>query len=249
MCTTCGCHSEGGHHHDHHNDHDHSHDHHTHHHDNGDGQVTIDVQEAILGENDRYASFNRGFLRGRGVKTFNLVSSPGSGKTTLLEATIKDIADRRKVYVIEGDQQTDNDARRITSLGVKAIQINTQDGCHLDAHRVGHAIEDLDPESGSLLFVENVGNLVCPAMFDLGENERVVVISVTEGDDKPLKYPYMFAGSQILVINKIDLLPYVDSSVERIKANALSVNPNLRIFEVSATKGTGMDKWIEYLES
>lgn len=248
MCTICGC---GQHDHDHTREHGHSHDHHDHdhhhHHDNGDGQVTISVEEDILGENNRYAAFNRGFLRGRDVKAFNLVSSPGSGKTTLLESTIKAIGDRRKIAVVEGDQQTDNDARRISALGVDAVQINTRDGCHLDAHRVGHAIEDLNPSPGSLLFIENVGNLVCPAMFDLGENERVVVISVTEGDDKPLKYPYMFAGSQICIINKIDLLPYVDSSLDRIKANALSVNPNLRFFEVSSTKGTGLDQWVDYL--
>lgn len=249
MCTTCGCGNNEAHHHDHHHDHDHGHDHHHHHHhhDNGDGQVTISVEEDILGENNRHAAFNRGFLAGRNVKAFNLVSSPGSGKTTLLESTIKAVGERRKIFVIEGDQQTDNDARRIAELGIKAVQINTQDGCHLDAHRVGHAIEDLTPESGSLLFIENVGNLVCPAMFDLGENERVVVISVTEGDDKPLKYPYMFAGSQICIINKIDLLPYVDSSLERIKANALSVNPNLRFFEVSSTKGDGLGEWVDYL--
>lgn len=245
MCTTCGC--EGHTHHDHlHNQNDLHHSH-QHHHDNGDGQVTISVEEDILGENNRNAAFNRGFLAGRKVKAFNLVSSPGSGKTSLLEATIRAISDKRNIYVIEGDQQTDNDARRIQSLGVKAIQINTQDGCHLDAHRVGHAIEELDPDSESILFIENVGNLVCPAMFDLGENERVVVISVTEGDDKPLKYPYMFAGSHICLINKIDLLPYVDSSLERIKANALKVNPNLRFYEVSATKGDGLADWVKYL--
>lgn len=176
-----------------------------------------------------------------------MVSSPGSGKTTLLEATIKAIDNRRNIAVIEGDQQTDNDARRIGALGVDAVQINTANGCHLDAHMVGHAIEDLGIKENSLLFIENVGNLVCPAMFDLGETERAVVISVTEGDDKPLKYPYMFSGSSICIINKIDLLPYVDCELERIKANALKVNPNLRFFEISATTGEGMKPWIRYL--
>lgn len=231
MCTTCGCGS-------------HSH----HHHDNGDGQAAerVTLEADILGENNRHAAFLRGFFRGRDIKAYNIVSSPGSGKTTLLEALIGEIgADR--IAVIEGDQHTDNDARRINSRGVKAVQINTANGCHLDAHMVIHAVEELDPHAGSILFVENVGNLVCPALFDLGENERIVVISVTEGDDKPLKYPYMFAGSRVCVINKIDLLPYVDSSMERLRGNLMKVNPELRIFEVSATKGTGIEQLAEYL--
>lgn len=240
MCTTCGCDSasHAGHHHHHHH----------HHHDNGDGQTTerIALEADILGENNRHAAYLRGFFRGRDIRAYNLVSSPGSGKTTLLEALIGAIG-TEKVAVIEGDQHTDNDARRITSRGVKAVQINTANGCHLDAHMVIHAVEDLDPRPGTVLFVENVGNLVCPALFDLGENERIVVISVTEGDDKPLKYPYMFAGSQICVINKVDLLPYVDSSIERLRGNLLKVNPGLRIFEVSATKGTGIEELANYL--
>jgi len=234
MCTTCGC-GEPHHHHHHDDSHDHSH------------ETTIRVEADILGENDRHAAWNRGWLAGRGVSAINLVSSPGSGKTSLLEATIASIGERRPIAVIEGDQHTDNDARRITARGVKAEQINTQNGCHLDAHMVGHAIDHLQPATGSLLLIENVGNLVCPAMFDLGEKARVVVMSVTEGDDKPLKYPYMFAGSQVCVINKIDLLPYVDSDIERIKSNALAVNPDLKFFEVSATKGTSIDSWTEWL--
>lgn len=244
MCTTCGCST----HHHAHSDEDTHLQHH--HHDNGDGHAveeTVRLEADILGENNEYAMFNRGFLAARHVKAFNMVSSPGSGKTTLLEATIKAIDNRRNIAVIEGDQQTDNDARRIGALGVDAVQINTANGCHLDAHMVGHAIEDLGIKENSLLFIENVGNLVCPAMFDLGETERVVVISVTEGDDKPLKYPYMFLGSSICIINKIDLLPYVDCELERIKANALKVNPNLRFFEISATTGEGMKPWIRYL--
>ncbi len=165
----------------------------------------------------------------------------------MLEATVRAIAGRRPVAVIEGDQHTDNDARRITAQGVPAVQINTANGCHLDAHMVCHAIEDLNPEQGSILFIENVGNLVCPAMFDLGEKRRVVVISVTEGDDKPLKYPYMFSGSQICIINKVDLLPYVDCDIERLKANALKVSPGLVFFETSATKSIGIDQWVDYL--
>ncbi len=238
MCTTCGC-GEPHHHHHHDDSHDHNHDH--------SHETTLRVEADILGENDRHAAWNRGWLAGRGVSAINLVSSPGSGKTSLLEATIASIGERRPIAVIEGDQHTDNDARRITARGVKAEQINTQNGCHLDAHMVGHAIDHLQPATGSLLLIENVGNLVCPAMFDLGEKARVVVMSVTEGDDKPLKYPYMFAGSQVCVINKIDLLPYVDSDIERIKSNALAVNPDLKFFEVSATKGTGIDSWTEWL--
>lgn len=238
MCTTCGC-GEPHHHHHHDDSHDHNHDH--------SHETTLRVEADILGENDRHAAWNRGWLAGRGVSAINLVSSPGSGKTSLLEATIAAIGERRPIAVIEGDQHTDNDARRITARGVKAEQINTQNGCHLDAHMVGHAIDHLQPATGSLLLIENVGNLVCPAMFNLGEKARVVVMSVTEGDDKPLKYPYMFAGSQVCVINKIDLLPYVDSDIERIKSNALAVNPDLKFFEVSATKGTGIDSWTEWL--
>lgn len=234
MCTTCGCDTP----------------HHHHHHDNGDGHIdeqTVRLEADILGENNRNAAYNRGFLRARNIRCLNIVSSPGSGKTSLLEATLRGIDGSCPVAVIEGDQHTDNDARRVQASGARAVQINTRNGCHLDAHMVAHAIEDLDPEPDSILFIENVGNLVCPAMFDLGESERVVVISVTEGDDKPLKYPYMFAGSNVCVINKIDLLPYVDSNIERLKANALKVNPNLRFFAVSATKGIGMTEWIDWV--
>ncbi|MDE6826531.1 MAG: hydrogenase nickel incorporation protein HypB [Paramuribaculum sp.] len=238
MCTTCGC---GEHHH-----HDHEHESHRHH--SHGNETTVRVETDILDSNNRFAAENRKLFYQNDIKAFNLVSSPGSGKTTLLEATCKALLARGvKVSVIEGDQQTDNDARRIERAGARVVQINTAAGCHLDAHGVGHAVEKLQPERDSLLMIENVGNLVCPAMFDLGEKARVVVISVTEGDDKPLKYPYMFAGSQICVINKTDLLPYVDSDPERIKANARSVNKDLRFFEVSATKGDGMDEWIEFL--
>lgn len=177
-----------------------------------------------------------------------MVSSPGSGKTTLLESTIKRLGGRdfHKIAVIEGDQHTDNDAGRIRNLGIPAIQINTHNGCHLDARMVSSAFDELAVKD-TLLFIENVGNLVCPAMFDLGENLRVVLLSVTEGDDKPLKYPYMFAGADICIINKIDLLPYVDSDVARLKDNALKINPQLCFFEISATRGMGMDEWCEYL--
>lgn len=237
MCTTCGCGMP---------DHDHRHDH-GHHHHHHDDELTVRLEADIMAVNNAHADANERYLAERHITAYNLVSSPGSGKTALLEALIGRMAPVRPVCVIEGDQHTDNDARRITARGVAATQINTANGCHLDAHMVGHALERLDPPEGSVLFIENVGNLVCPAMFRLGEAARIVVISVTEGDDKPLKYPYMFAGSQICVINKIDLLPYVDSSLERIRANALSVSPGLRFFEVSATRGTGIDALADYL--
>ncbi len=235
MCTTCGCES-------HHS--------HTHGHSASGHTEEVRLEADILGVNNSHAAFNRGFLAGRGVKAFNLVSSPGSGKTSLLEATLRILKERGVAAgVIEGDQETANDANRIKALSIPAVQINTRNGCHLDAHMVGHALEELDPAAGSLVFIENVGNLVCPAMFDLGESARVVVISVTEGDDKPLKYPYMFESAQVCVINKIDLLPYVDSSLERLKQNVLSVNPSMRFFEVSATKGEGMEQWADWLTS
>lgn len=241
MCTTCGC---SDHTHDHHHGHDHHEHHHEHHHD-----VEVTLETDILAENNRLATINRETFQAHGIHAFNFVSSPGSGKTSLLEATIRELSGRVPVAVIEGDQQTDNDAARIKAQGVPAVQINTANGCHLDAHMVMHALENLELSDRSLLFIENVGNLVCPAMFDLGEESRVVVISVTEGDDKPLKYPYMFAGSQVCVINKIDLLPYVDCGLSTLKANALRVSPGLRFFEVSATKGTGIGRWVDWLSS
>ena len=234
MCTTCGC-GQPAHEHEH-----------THTHDTDERHVKMEAD--LLAVNNRHAMYNRGYFRGREIKAYNLVSSPGSGKTSLLEVLLRQLTDRDiKCSVIEGDQETENDAQRIGALGVDVVQINTRNGCHLDAHMVGHAVEKLAPRPGSLLFIENVGNLVCPAMFDLGETARIVVISVTEGDDKPLKYPYMFEGSDICVINKIDLLPYVDSEVERIKANALSVNPKLKFFETSAINGTGIHQLASWL--
>ncbi len=175
------------------------------------------------------------------------MSSPGSGKTTLLERTIGDLGSAREVSVIEGDQETTLDADRIRATGCRVVQINTGAGCHLDADMLARGLHQLAPAAGSLLFVENVGNLVCPALFDLGEQARVVVISVTEGDDKPLKYPHMFAAADVAVVNKTDLLDYVDFDVDRCAANARLVNPQLQIFPVSATKGDGLDAWYEWL--
>lgn len=239
MCTTCGCgHQEMSHEEMHRLGIAHGHG----------KTVDIAVEQDILSENNRIAGQNRNIWNTTGCWAINLVSSPGSGKTTLLESTIKQLGKRdfHKIAVIEGDQHTDNDAGRIRNLGIPAIQINTHNGCHLDARMVSSAFDELAVKD-TLLFIENVGNLVCPAMFDLGENLRVVLLSVTEGDDKPLKYPYMFTGAGICIINKIDLLPYVDSDVARLKDNALKINPQLSFFEISATRGMGMDEWCEYL--
>ncbi len=221
------------HHHDHSHEHSHSH--------------TIDVEKNILQFNDMQASRNRGYFEAKNIFTINLVSSPGSGKTTFLERTLTDLKSKIDFFVIEGDQQTLNDANRIDAVQIPVIQINTGTGCHLESDMIYDAVKKLEVKDNSVLIIENVGNLVCPAMFDLGENQRVVIISVTEGDDKPLKYPDMFAGSQICIINKIDLLPYVNFNVEKAKEYAKKVNPNLLFFEVSATKGDGMDIWYEWL--
>lgn len=237
MCVTCGCGTDN--HHDHDHSHGHSHD--------GEKKV-IDLEQDILHENNLLAQRNRGYFEGRNIFAINMVSSPGSGKTSLLEKTLTDLKNELKFAVIEGDQQTNNDADRIHATGTKVTQINTGKGCHLDAHMVLHALQGMKPPADSILFIENVGNLVCPAMFDLGENERVVVISVTEGEDKPIKYPDMFHTSGICVINKIDLLPYVPFDLEKCKEYALKVNPNLKFFEVSCTSGEGLTEWYNWLK-
>lgn len=206
-------------------------------------QLEIDV----LSANDKKAAENRDYFKSHGILALNLVSSPGSGKTTLLCNTISQIKDKFRLAVIEGDQQTLNDAERIRATGCRAIQINTGEGCHLDAFMVEEALAKIKPEDGSLLFIENVGNLVCPAAFDLGEECKVVVLSVTEGEDKPIKYPDMFAASRLMLINKVDLLPYLDFDMEKCKEYARRVNPDIEIIEVSATKGTGMREWEEWL--
>lgn len=201
----------------------------------------------ILTENNRLAERNRGYFEGKQVFSLNLVSSPGSGKTTILEKTIRALIPSRKIFVIEGDQQTARDAERIEKSGAPAIQINTGSGCHLDAKMIHLALRKMEVENNSILFIENVGNLVCPAMFDLGEQKRVVVISVTEGDDKPLKYPYMFQSSNLCIINKTDLLPYVDFSVETAIGYARQLNPDLEFILMSAKTGEGMDVWYDWL--
>jgi hydrogenase nickel incorporation protein HypB len=229
-------------------EHEHGHAHsHGHHHDHDHAHKVIEVEEDILHQNDLTAARNRGFFEAKGIFALNLVSSPGSGKTAILERTLKDLKERMSFYVIEGDQKTQNDARRIAALDIPVVQINTGKGCHLESEAVLEAVRKLEIEDYGILMIENVGNLVCPSMFDLGESKRVVIISTTEGDDKPLKYPDMFLTSDICIINKVDLLPYLDTDIEMIKENALKVNPNLVFFEVSATKGDGMNNWYKWL--
>jgi hydrogenase nickel incorporation protein HypB len=193
------------------------------------------------------AELNRGLLAGRGVLALNLVSSPGAGKTTLLERTVRDLGSELPLSVIEGDQDTDCDTRRIQAAGGRAVQINTGTGCHLDAAMVARGLERLDPPADSVVFIENVGNLVCPALYDLGERAKVVVCSVPEGDDKPLKYPHMFRAGQVLLLNKIDLLPYVPFDLGRFVDNARRVNPGLRVLPVSALRGDGLAEWYDWV--
>jgi len=255
MCTTCGCSTADHHAHDHNHDGDHGHTHshedkHSHEHGAESGRrTTVAIEADILGKNNRLAGFNRALFREKGIFVLNLVSSPGSGKTTLLERTLRDLSDTLRFAVIEGDQQTDNDARRIAATGVPVRQINTGAGCHLDAHMIMHATEDFDLDNLDLLLIENVGNLVCPAAFDLGENHKVVVLSVTEGEDKPLKYPQMFHNSTVMLLNKTDLLPHTDFDMEKCTEYARRVNPGIIIFEVSATSGDGMEAWYQWLRS
>lgn len=260
----------GGDHSHHHHDHDHHHhkhdtesthvsglDHSDHHH-YGQGPARahvpgltqakmVQIETDILSKNDQYADANRHFLGHRDILALNFVSSPGSGKTTLLSRTITDLQGDVPVCVVEGDQQTSNDADRIRASGARALQVNTGKGCHLDAHMVGHAMEALAPDDQSLMFIENVGNLVCPAAFDLGEHHKVVILSVTEGEDKPLKYPDIFAAADLMVLNKVDLLPYLSFDVEACIANARRVNPDIQVLQVSATSGEGMPDFYSWI--
>jgi hydrogenase nickel incorporation protein HypB len=248
MCATCGCGEDtatitlAGHTHEHGGPHEHEHPH-SH---NAERQ-TIALDQRVLAKNDHIAEHNRQWLADRDIAAFNLTSSPGAGKTTLLERTIAELDGRTPVAVIEGDQQTLLDAERIRATGCRAVQVNTGAGCHLDADMVRRALDALDPEPGTLLFIENVGNLVCPALFDLGEHAMVVVVSVTEGADKPLKYPHMFAAATLVLINKVDLLPYVDFDLDVFAANARSVNPAVQILPISATTGAGVESWLLWI--
>jgi len=264
MCGTCGCgsdtngptilkpgeekhpHSHSEHHHHHHNGHSHSHEHDNHHEHQ---HKVLEIEKDILQNNQVLAARNRGYFEAKNIFTLNLVSSPGSGKTSILERTLSDLKEEIPFYVIEGDQQTLNDADRIDALNIPVVQINTGKGCHLESDMVYNAVKKLEIENDSILMIENVGNLVCPSMFDLGEGKRVVIISTTEGEDKPIKYPDMFHSSDICIINKIDLLPYVNIDIEKLKDYALKVNPNLHFFEVSATNGDGMSDWYKWLKS
>ena len=208
----------------------------------------VQIEQDILAKNDGYAAANRARLAAAGVLALNLVSSPGSGKTALLTATLERMRGRCALGVIEGDQRTANDAERVRATGAPAVQINTGKGCHLDAHMVGHAMDALPLARGGVLFIENVGNLVCPAGFDLGEAHKVVVLSVTEGEDKPLKYPDMFAAADLMLLNKIDLLPYLEFDVEACLSYARRVNPAIGVLQLSALRGQGMDDWLSWIE-
>ncbi len=256
MCTTCGCGQgettiEGN---THAHDHGHTHPYHDFsrplqaaHAPGVSAARIVRIEQDILSRNNAFAEDNRRLFAARGILALNLVSSPGSGKTTLLTRSISDLAGEMPMGVIEGDQQTVLDAERIRATGVNAIQINTGKGCHLDAHMVGHAMEGLQIEENSLLFIENVGNLVCPASFDLGEAHKVVILSVTEGEDKPLKYPDMFHAADIMLLNKIDLLPHLDFDVDRCIAYARRINPGIRVMQLSATSGEGLQAWYDWL--
>jgi hydrogenase nickel incorporation protein HypB len=258
MCTTCGCSgtSEASviqpapshdHSHDHHHDHDHhhSHDHHhDHHHDHG---AVVTLEQQILAKNNLLAERNRGWFAGRGILALNLMSSPGAGKTTLLERTIRELGSALAISVVEGDQATETDAARIRAAGCNAVQINTGTGCHLDAEMLRRGLGALKPPPGSVVMIENVGNLVCPALFDLGERAKVVMLSVTEGDDKPLKYPHMFRAAEIMIITKADLLPHVDFNIERCLGYVRAVNRSIRTFVLSATTGEGMGAWYDWV--
>jgi hydrogenase nickel incorporation protein HypB len=277
MCTVCGCsdtqqvtytmagsdphsHDHGGHVHLHGHDHSHPHSHdrdHPHSHDYGEAPAaamhagmhgrTIALEQDILAKNQILAERNRGWFEGREVLALNLMSSPGSGKTTVLERTIRALIGDVRLYVVEGDQATTNDAERIRATGCEVIQVNTGTGCHLEADMLARGVQQLNPRPGSLVLIENVGNLVCPALFDLGERAKVVMLSVTEGDDKPAKYPHMFRACRLMLINKIDLLPYVRFDVDRCIAFAREVNPDIEVFQVSAETGQGMQAWYQWL--
>ena len=207
----------------------------------------ISLEENILGENDRIAAQNREYLRDLGILSFNLMSSPGSGKTTLLVETLKHLKDEFGCAVIEGDQQTSNDAVRIAQTGVPVVQINTRQSCHLDAFHVRRALDELPLEQVELLFIENVGNLICPAGFDLGETEKITIMSITEGEDKPVKYPLPFLIAHLLILTKMDLLPYLRFDIELCRDYVRRVNPGLRVIETSAYSQHGLEEWFEYL--
>ncbi|MBK1990256.1 hydrogenase nickel incorporation protein HypB [Sphaerospermopsis aphanizomenoides BCCUSP55] len=261
MCVTCGCsddnettitNMENEHHHTHTLP-DGTVITHSHHHEEPANihakvhNTTISLEQEILGKNNLLAAQNRGWFKGRNILALNLMSSPGAGKTTLLTRTINDLKDKLTISVIEGDQETTNDAEKIKATGCKVVQINTGTGCHLDASMIERGLQELNPPLNSVVMIENVGNLVCPALFDLGEQAKVVILSVTEGEDKPIKYPHIFRASEIMILTKIDLLPYLQFDVQRCIEYAKQVNPQIQIFQVSATTGAGLDEWYGFL--
>ncbi len=213
------------------------------------GVNVLDVESRILAKNDASAAKNRAWFAGREILALNLVSSPGAGKTTLLERTVRDLAGVAPLYVIEGDQATANDGERVRKAGAAVVQINTGTGCHLDAEMVTRALSTLKPPAGSVLLIENVGNLVCPALFDLGERAKVVIFSVTDGEDKPLKYPHMFRAASLVILNKIDLLPHLDFSLAEAIANVRQVNPETAILQISSRTGEGTAGWQDWLRA
>ena len=235
MCEICGCSDDSLEHHQHLQ-------HHTH------DEHVVDVGQSILAKNQQFALENKKFLEKKSIVAINIMSSPGSGKTTLIAKTIQDLKSQMDITVIVGDQHTNQDAQLINKSGGSALQINTGKVCHLDAHMIGHALQDLDLKNKSLLFIENIGNLVCPALFNLGESYKVVLISVPEGDNKPIKYPDMFRGADLIIINKTDLLPYVSFDVAQCKQYALSIKPDVDIITLSTTNGTGLDEWYQWLK-
>ncbi len=257
------------HHHSHDHDHDHSHEHthadgtrhdhsHSHHHDHahahahaGDSEraTIVELEARLLAKNDALAERNRAWFAGREILTLNLVSSPGSGKTTLLERMIRDLKSEAALAVIEGDQATANDGERIRAAGAPCVQVNTGTGCHLEADMIARGLAELKPPVGSMVLIENVGNLVCPALFDLGEHAKVAILSVTEGEDKPLKYPHMFQASRVMILNKIDLAPHVDFDADKAIANARAVNPDIVVFRVSARTGEGLSAWYDWVRT
>ncbi len=258
MCTTCGCGQSAepsvtninlekvameGHGHDHYHEHSHSHENHHHH------SSVLSLEKEILEKNNLLAARNRGWFEGRNILALNLVSSPGAGKTTLLERTINDLKENILIHVIEGDQETTYDAERIRATGCKVVQINTGTGCHLEADILAKGLKELQPPLNSVLMIENVGNLVCPALFDLGEQAKVLILSVTEGEDKPLKYPHMFKASDVMILSKIDLLEHVDFSVDHCIQYARKVNPKIKVFQVSSKTGEGLKDWYNWLQT
>jgi hydrogenase nickel incorporation protein HypB len=272
MCLTCGCgneddirvvtlddHAHSAHDHRHY-DHPHDHDHPHHDHDqqgphspdavhqHAPSTENLIIGEAILAKNDHLAQHNREWFAERGITALNLMSSPGSGKTSLLERTIAELGNAYPVCVIEGDQETTFDSERIRRAGARAVQVNTGAGCHLDAPMVQKAAAALDPDPGCWLFIENVGNLVCPALFDIGEHAKVVIISVTEGQDKPLKYPHMFSVADLVIVNKTDLLPYVDFDLETFSSHTRSLNRAAEIMPMSVKSGDGLADWYAWLQ-